>query len=55
MSINEKKKMVRFQKLDPPHFDGDLITDAQDFLDMCHGILRNLGLVEFNRVDFTTF
>lgn len=37
------------------YFDGDPTTDPYDFLDWCHEILRNLGMVESNRVNFTTF
>lgn len=55
MSVDEQKKMDQFQNLDPPHFDCDPTINAQNFLDMCHEILCNLGLVESNRVEFTTF
>lgn len=47
--------MDRFQNLDPPYFDGDPISDALELSDKCYKILRNLGLVESNSVDFTTF
>ncbi|XP_070032336.1 uncharacterized protein [Nicotiana tomentosiformis] len=39
----------------PPYFDDDPLVDAHGFLDDCQEILRNIGLVELNRVNFTTF
>lgn len=55
MIVEEHKQMDQIQKLDLPHFVGDPVCDAQDFLDTCHKISRNLGLVDSNEVDFTTF
>lgn len=53
-SVDEHKRIDWLQKLDPPHFDGDLTVDAHDFLDRFHEILCNLGLIESNGVNFTT-
>lgn len=55
MIVEEKKMMDRFQKLDPTRFNGGPSVDAQDFLDRCHEIQYNLGLVESNGVNFTIF
>lgn len=41
--------------MDPPYCDGDPTADARDFLNRCHEILCNLGLVESNGIYFTTF
>lgn len=53
--LKSRKMMDQFQKLDPPHIDGDPKDYAHDYLDRCHKILCFLGLVESNGVDFTTF
>lgn len=45
MSVEEKKRIDRFQRLQPPHFDGRYLEDAHDFLDRLHQMLYNLGLV----------
>lgn len=55
MSVDEIKRMDRFKNLSPPHFSSTPSEDAQDFLDRCHEILCNLGLVESNGVDFIVF
>lgn len=53
--VDEHKRMDIFQKLQPPHIEGGPLEDVHDFLDMCHAILCNLGLVRSNGADFTTF
>lgn len=53
MSADELKRLDSFTRLFPLHFSGAPLEDAQDFLDRCHEILCNLGLVESNGVDFT--
>ena len=55
MSADELKRLDKFTKLRPPHFSGTPSEDAQGFLNHCDEILRNLGLVESNGVDFTAF
>ncbi|XP_070042891.1 uncharacterized protein [Nicotiana tomentosiformis] len=55
MSEEDQKRFDWFKKMSPPQFDGDPFVDAQDFLHGCQEILQNLGLVESNGVDFTTF
>lgn len=55
MFSEEKNMLERFQRLYPPHFDGDTSQDTQDYLDRFHHILHYLSLVESNRVDFTIF
>lgn len=55
MSTEEQKMLERFQRLHPPHIDGDASQDAQNFVDRCHQMLHNFSLVESNGVDFTTF
>lgn len=52
MSSNEQKMMDR---LHHPHFHSDALEDGKDYLDKCHEMLRTLGLVESNGVDFTIF
>lgn len=52
ISIEEYKRHDRFQKLRPPHFDGDA---AQDFIALYHQMLCKFGLVESNGLDITTF
>nr|XP_016484424.1 PREDICTED: uncharacterized protein LOC107804969 [Nicotiana tabacum] len=44
MSAEDKKKLDRFQRLHPPHFDCDTSKDDKDFLDRCHQMHCNLGL-----------
>ncbi|XP_070036796.1 uncharacterized protein [Nicotiana tomentosiformis] len=44
MSIEEQKRLERFQKYHPPHFYGGASEDAQGFLDQCHHILHAMGL-----------
>lgn len=46
MSAEDKKKLDRFQRLHPPHFDCDTSKDDKDFLDRCHQMHCNLGLVK---------
>lgn len=55
MSIEEKKRMDHFHKIDPPCFDCETTIDAQEFLDRCYEIICNLGPMESDVVDFTTF
>lgn len=54
MSTEEMKRMEKFHRLHPPQFGSDASEDAHDFLDRCHQVLQNMGLVESNLVDFTT-
>ncbi|XP_070036795.1 uncharacterized protein [Nicotiana tomentosiformis] len=44
MSVEEQKRLERFQKYHPPHFYGGASEDAQGFLDQCHHILHAMGL-----------
>lgn len=55
MPADEQKRLERFQILFPPHFEGSASEDTQDFLDRCHQMLCNVGLIDSNNVDFTTF
>lgn len=55
LTVEEQKRLDRFERLHPPHFSGEITKDAQGFLDQCHQILCILGLVKSNGVDFTTF
>lgn len=36
MSTEEQKRLEKFQRLHPSHFDGDASEDARDFLDRCY-------------------
>lgn len=55
MLVDELKRLDRFTKMFPHHFSGAPSEEALDFLDRYHEILRNVGLVESNEVDFTVF
>lgn len=55
MCDDELKRLHKFTKMHPPHFSGMPLEDARGFLDLCHMILHNLGLVDSNGVDFTIF
>ncbi|XP_070034666.1 uncharacterized protein [Nicotiana tomentosiformis] len=48
-------RLDRFTKIFPVHFSGAPFEDPQDFLDRCPEVLRNIGIVETNRVDFAAF
>ncbi|XP_070021975.1 uncharacterized protein [Nicotiana sylvestris] len=55
MSSEALWRLDRFTKLFPVHFSDASSEDPQDYLDSCHEVLRNLGIVETNRVDFAAF
>lgn len=55
MFVDEQKRIDMLQKLRPLQFEAGPLEDAHDFVDRCYAFLRTLGLVESNRVDFTTF
>ncbi|XP_070049419.1 uncharacterized protein [Nicotiana tomentosiformis] len=44
-----------FTKLFPVHFSGAPSDDPHDYLDRCHEVPRNMGIVETNGVDFAVF
>ncbi|XP_070054584.1 uncharacterized protein [Nicotiana tomentosiformis] len=47
MPEDNKRRLERFGKLQPPPFSGTEREDAQDFLDMCQRILRTAGFLEW--------
>ncbi|XP_070043159.1 uncharacterized protein [Nicotiana tomentosiformis] len=55
MSSEALWRLDRFTKLFPVYFSGASSEDPQDYLDSCHEVLRNMGIVETNGVDFAAF
>ncbi|XP_070041183.1 uncharacterized protein [Nicotiana tomentosiformis] len=55
MSSEGLLRLDNFTKLFPVHFSGSPSEDPQDYLDRWHEVLRNMGIVETNRVDFAVF
>ncbi|XP_070037159.1 uncharacterized protein [Nicotiana tomentosiformis] len=55
MSSEALLRLDKFTKLFPVHFSGTPTEDSQDYLDRCHEVLRNMGIVESNGVDFAVF
>ena len=45
----------RFTKLFTTTYGGTSLEDPQDYLDSCHEVLQNMGIVETNGADFTAF
>ena len=54
-SEEEKLRLARFKKYNPPTFSGLASESAQGFLEECHCILCTMGIVEMSGVAFTTF
>ncbi|XP_070030026.1 uncharacterized protein [Nicotiana sylvestris] len=46
---------IQFIKLFTTTFGGTYSKDPRDYLDKCHEVLRNMGIMGTNRVDFATF
>ncbi|XP_070040848.1 uncharacterized protein [Nicotiana tomentosiformis] len=55
MPEDEQRRLERFGRLHPPSFCGTDGEDAQGFLDRYQRILHTVGILEANRVSFTTF
>ncbi|XP_070004320.1 uncharacterized protein [Nicotiana sylvestris] len=55
MSSDALWRLDRFSKIITTTFSGTSSEDPQDFLFSCHEILRTMGIVETNGVDFCTF
>ncbi|XP_070032689.1 uncharacterized protein [Nicotiana tomentosiformis] len=55
MSSEDLLRLDKFTKLFPVHFSGATSEDPQDYLDCCHEVLRNMGIIETNGVDFAVF
>ncbi|XP_070057789.1 uncharacterized protein [Nicotiana tomentosiformis] len=55
MSSEALWRLDRFTKLFPVHFSGSPSEDPQDYLDSCHEVLLNMGIVETYGVDFAIF
>ncbi|XP_070012971.1 uncharacterized protein [Nicotiana sylvestris] len=55
MSANALWRLDRFTKLFTTTFSGASYEDPQDYLDSCHVVLKNMGIVETNVVDFASF
>jgi len=48
-------RLEKFTELFNIHFSGAPTEDPHDYLDHCHEVLRNMSIVETNRVDFAVF
>ncbi|XP_070040429.1 uncharacterized protein [Nicotiana tomentosiformis] len=55
MSFEALLRLDKFTKLFRVHFSGIPSEDPQDYLERCHKVLRNMGIVEINGVDFDVF
>ncbi|XP_070044837.1 uncharacterized protein [Nicotiana tomentosiformis] len=55
MSSEALLRLDKFTKLFPAHLSGAPSNYPYDYLDHCHEVLRNMGIVETNRVDFSMF
>ncbi|XP_070052626.1 uncharacterized protein [Nicotiana tomentosiformis] len=55
MSSEALWRLDRFTKLFPVHFIGSPSVDPREYLDSCHEVLRNMGIVETNVDDFAAF
>ncbi|XP_070050711.1 uncharacterized protein [Nicotiana tomentosiformis] len=55
MSFKGLMRLDKFKKLFPIHFSGASSEDPHDFLDRFHEVLRNMGIVESNGIDFAVF
>ncbi|XP_070036095.1 uncharacterized protein [Nicotiana tomentosiformis] len=55
MSSEALWRLDRFTKLFPVHFSGAPSEYPQEYLDSCHEVLRNMGILETNGVDFAAF
>jgi len=55
MSVDALWRLDRFTKLFTTTFSGASSEDPHDFLYSYHEVLRNMGIVETNGVDFATF
>ncbi|XP_070034825.1 uncharacterized protein [Nicotiana tomentosiformis] len=55
MSSEALMRLDKFTKLFPVHFSGVPSEDPQDYLDHCHEVLHNMGIVETNGFDFAVF
>ncbi|XP_070057348.1 uncharacterized protein [Nicotiana tomentosiformis] len=55
MSIERLKRLDKFTKLFPICFGGTPFEDSHDFLDYCHEVFLNMGIVESNRIDLVVF
>ncbi|XP_070055214.1 uncharacterized protein [Nicotiana tomentosiformis] len=55
MSSEALLRLDKFTKLFPVHFSSTPFEGPQDYLDHCHEVLRNMGIVETNKVDFVVF
>jgi len=55
MSANALYRFDRFTKLFTTILNNESSQDPQDYLDSCHEVLRNMGIVESNGVDFAAF
>ncbi|XP_070054465.1 uncharacterized protein [Nicotiana tomentosiformis] len=48
-------RLDKFTKRFPIHFGGTPSEDLYDYLDRCHEVLHNMGIVKSNGVDFVVF
>ncbi|XP_070018217.1 uncharacterized protein [Nicotiana sylvestris] len=55
MSADALWRLGRFTKLFTTTFSCAASKDPQDYLDSCHEVIRNMGIVETDGVEFATF
>ncbi|XP_070034484.1 uncharacterized protein [Nicotiana tomentosiformis] len=55
MSFEALLRLDKFTKLFYVHFSGAPSEDPRDYLDRCHEVLRNIGIVKTNGVNFAVF
>ncbi|XP_070041222.1 uncharacterized protein [Nicotiana tomentosiformis] len=55
MSYKGLMRLDTFTKIFPIHFSGSPFEYPQDYLDHCHEVLRNIGIVKTNGADFVVF
>ncbi|XP_070015922.1 uncharacterized protein [Nicotiana sylvestris] len=55
MSTDALWRLDRFTRLFTTTYSGTPLEDAQNFICSCHEVLRTMGILETNGVDFATF
>ncbi|XP_070012155.1 uncharacterized protein [Nicotiana sylvestris] len=55
MSVDALWRLDRFTKLFTTAYGSISLEDPQDYLDSCHEVLRNMGIMETNGVNFVAF
>lgn len=55
MSSEGLMRLDKFTKIFPVQYSSAPSEDSQDYLDCCHEVLRNMGIIETNGVEFAVF